>query len=239
MEIWIPARIKRVFRAAAAWASDPDVGTESVRRWAVLGAMIVVYAAVLGARDLGRLVRRERRIVVLVLALAIPVAALEFRSHPGARTTDARVSSGPAPAWVTANKPADGGVNESAQENARMATWKRSVEQALSEAKAKEPARPQDAATEEQGVDAAKNIASQEGEARRIDLGAARELARKQAEPLNASNEDKAAESKAASGSSAATEANAADDARREKRRKVPSNLPTAPRPPAVKTGKR
>ena len=39
MEIWIPARIERVFRAAAAWASDPDVGTESVRRWAVLGAV--------------------------------------------------------------------------------------------------------------------------------------------------------------------------------------------------------
>jgi hypothetical protein len=218
VRIWIPARIKRALRAAAAWASAPDVGAESVRRSAALGALMVVYAAVLGARALGRLVRRERGIVVLVLALALPVAALEFRSHPEGRTTDAPVSFGPAPAWVKQNEPAGGGVNESAEENARMATWKRSVEQALTEAEATEQARPQGAATEEHGVGATvtRNIAAHEGEARRIDLGVARELAKKQPETLNASNEDKAAaETKAASGSGLAKEANAADDAKR------------------------
>jgi hypothetical protein len=90
------------------------------------------------------------------------------------------------------------------------------VEQALIEAEAKEQARPQDAA---HGVDetVARGTAAQEGEARRIDLGAAREVARKQTEPLNASNEDKAGtEAKAASGSGVAKEANAADDAKRE-----------------------
>jgi hypothetical protein len=214
---WIPARINSALRAAPAWASDPDVGTESVRRWAGLGALIVVYAAVLGARALGRLVRGERRIVVLVLALAIPVASLEFRSHPGARTTDEPVSFGPAPASVTENEPAEG-VNESPQENARMATWKRSVEQALTEAEAREQARPEAAATEEHGVDAAaaRTIGAQGGQASRIDSGVVRELAKKQPETLSASNEDKAAaETKAASASGVAKEANAADDAKR------------------------
>jgi hypothetical protein len=172
---------------------------------------IVVYAAVLGATALRRLVREEWGFVVLVLALAVPVVAL--RSHPGARTT---ASFGPAPASVTENQPTGGGINESAEENTRIMAWKRNVEQALIEAEAKEQARPQDAA---HGVDetVARGAAAQEGEARRIDLGAAREGARKQAEPLNAGNEDKAAaETKAASGSSAAKEANAADDAKRE-----------------------
>ena len=95
-------------------------------------------------------------------------------------------------------------MNGSAEENARMATWRRSVEQALTEAEAREHPRPQDAATAE------------EGEATRIDLGVLWELAKKQAEILNASNDDKAAaETKAASGSSVAKEANAANDAKR------------------------
>lgn len=97
-----------------------------------------------------------------------------------------------------------------------MAAWKRSVEQALSEAEARGQARPQDEATEEHRVDTtvARNLAAQEGEARRTDFGV--ELAKKQADTLNASNENKAAaETKAATGSGAAKVANAADDARR------------------------
>jgi hypothetical protein len=216
--IWIPARINRALQAAAEWASDPDIGTERVRRGAVLCALIVTCAALLGSRVLGRLVHRTRAIVVLGLALAISVGALEYRSHPGTRTTDAPVSFGPAPASVTENEPAGGGKNESVEEDARMANWKRSVEQALLEAGAREQGRQKDAATAEDGVDAtvAWNIAAQEGEATRIDSGIARELAKKRAETLNASNEDKAAaETKAASGSSAAKEANAANDAKR------------------------
>jgi hypothetical protein len=123
---------------------------------------------------------------------------------------------------VSENEPAGAGVNESAEENARIAAWKSSVEQALSEAQAKEQARAQDAATEEHGADAtiartaAAQEAAQEAEARRIDLGVARELAKKQAE-TDASNEDgAAAETKASSGSGAAKEANAVDDARRQ-----------------------
>ena len=156
--------------------------------------------------------------MVLGLALAISVGALEYRSHPGTRTTDAPVSFGPAPAWVTENEPAGRGKNESVEENARITKWKRSVEQALIEAEAREHARQQDAATAEDGVDATKawNIAAQEGEATRIDLGIARELAKKQAETLNASNEDRAAaETKAASASSVAKEATTANDAKR------------------------
>jgi hypothetical protein len=215
--IWIAARINRALRAAAAWASDPDVVTESVRRWAVLGALVLVCAAVLGARAFGRLVRREKGIVVLVLALAIPVAALEFGLTPGARPTNAPVAVGPTPARVTENEPAGRGINESTEENARMAAWKRSVEQALTHAEAGQPRR-QDAATADDGAGAtvARSLPTQEGEARRTDLGAARELAIKQAGSSNENNEDKAAaEAKAASGSSAATDANAADDAKR------------------------
>ena len=219
--MWAPARVNRALRAAAAWASD---GTESVRRCAVLGAVIVVYAAVLGARDLARLIRRERGIVVLLLALAIPVAALKFRSHPGAHTTDAPVSFGPAPARVTENKPPAEGVNESAKENARMAAWNRSVQQALTEAQAREQARPQDAEEPEHGdATAARNIVAQVRGATRTDLGFARELANEQAGTLSASNEDKAAaEAKAASGSGVAKEANAADDARQANETKGP-----------------
>jgi hypothetical protein len=40
-----------------------------------LGALSVACVAVLEARALGRLIRLEWRIVVLVLALAIPIAA--------------------------------------------------------------------------------------------------------------------------------------------------------------------
>jgi len=118
------------------------------------------------------------------------------------------------PAWVTENEPAGRGK----EENARITKWKRSVEQALIEAEAREHARQQDAATAEDGVDATKawNIAAQEGEATRIDLGIARKLAKKQAETLNASNEDRAAaETKAASASSVAKEAITANDAKR------------------------
>ena len=204
MGIWIPARINRALRAAAEWASDPDIGAERVRRGAVLCALIVTCAALLGSRVLGRLVHRPRAIVVLGLALAISVGALEYRSHPGTRTTE--------------NEPAGGGKNESVEENARMAKWRRSVEQALLDAEAREQGRRQDAATAGEGVDAtaAWNLAAQEGEATRNDSGVARELAKKRAETLNASNEDKAAaETKAASGSSVAKEANAANDAKR------------------------
>jgi len=105
-------------------------------------------------------------------------------------------------------------MNESVEENARMTNWKRSVEQALTEAEARDQARQQDAATAEDGVDATKasNIAAQEGEATRIDPGAAREPAKKQA----VSNEDgAAAETKAAGASSVAKEAIAANDAKR------------------------
>jgi hypothetical protein len=216
--IWIPARIGRALRTAAAGVPDPGVAMERVRRWAALGALIVVYAAVLGARALGRLVYRERGIVVLVLAVAIPFAALEFRSRPGARTTDAPVTLGPTPAWMTANRPAGDGVNQSAKENASMTAWEKGVEQALRAAGAREQARPQDAAKSEHGVDAtaAQTIAAQEGEATRTDLAVAREPAKKQAETLSASNGDKAAaEAKAASGSGVAKDANAAHDAKR------------------------
>jgi hypothetical protein len=175
VEIRILARINRALRAAAAWAEDR----------AALCALIVICAALLGSRLLlGRLVHGRRAIVVLGLALAIPVGALEYRSHPGTRTTDAPVSFGPAPAWDK---------KENVEENARITKWKRSVEQALIEAEAREPARQQDAATAEDGVDATK-----------------------QAETLNASNEDRAAaETKAASASSVAKEAITANDAKR------------------------
>src|SRR5271165_117324 len=100
VEIRILARINRALRAAAAWAEDPDIGTESLRHRAALCALIVICAALLGSRLLlGRLVHGRRAIVVLGLALAIPVGALEYRSHPGTRTTDAHVSFGPARAW--------------------------------------------------------------------------------------------------------------------------------------------
>jgi hypothetical protein len=213
--IWIPAGKGRALRTGAARASGSAVGAESVRRWAGLCALIVVYAAVLGARGLGRLIRGERSLLVLVFVLAIPVAALEFRSHPGARTTD---EPRPAPASVTEKDPAGGAVNESADENARMATWKTSVEQALSEAQAGEQARPQDPATENHVVNAAvaRNLAPKEPEARRTDFVVARELAKKQPETTIASNEDQAAaEFKTASGPGAAKVANAADDAGR------------------------
>jgi len=203
VEIRILARINRALRAAAAWAEDPDIGMESLRHRAALCALIVICAALLGSRLLlGRLVHGRRAIVVLGLALAIPVGALAYRSHPGARTTNAPGR----------------GMNETVEENARMTNWKTSVEQALTEAEARDQARQQDAATAEDGVDATKasNIAAQEGQTTRIGPGAAREPAKKQAETLNASNEDgAAAETKAASASSVAKVAIAAIDAKR------------------------
>ena len=112
MRTQIPARINGALRAAAKWASDRDIGTERVRRGAVLCVPIVTCVALLGSRVLGRLVYRRRAIVVLGLALAIPVGALEYRS------------------WVRENEPPRGGKNESVEENARIAKWRRSVEQA-------------------------------------------------------------------------------------------------------------
>jgi hypothetical protein len=114
---------------------------------------------------------------------------------------------------MTANQRAGGGVNESAKENASMTAWERSVEQALRAAGAREQARPQDAAKSEHGVDAtaARTMAAQEGEATRTDLGVAGEPAKKQSETLSASNEHKAAEAKAESGSGVPKEADTAD----------------------------
>jgi hypothetical protein len=198
VEVWIPARINCALRAAVGWAEDHDIGMEKAL---ALCALIVIGAAELGASLLGRLVHRRRAIVALELALAIPVVALAYRSHPGVRTTNALGR----------------GVNESVEENARMTNWKRSVEQALAKAEAKDEARQRDAATAEGGVDAIKasNIAAQEGETTRIDPGAARAPAKKQAETLDASNENGAAETKAGSAASAAKEAIAANDAKR------------------------
>ena len=214
MEIWIPARINRALRAVAGWAEDHDIGMKNLSQGLALCGLILIGAALLGSRLLlGRLVHGRRAIVVLGLALAIPVWALAYRSHPGARTTNAPLF------FLKKKKKQPGrGMNESVEENARMTNWKRSVEQALTEAEARDQARQQDAATAEDGVDATKasNIAAQEGEATRIDPGAAREPAKKQAETLNASNEDgAAAETKAASASSVAKEAIAAIDAKR------------------------
>jgi L-lysine 2,3-aminomutase len=117
-------------------------------------------------------------------------------------------------------------MNETVEENARMTNWKTIVEQALTEAEARDQARQQDAATAEDGVDATKasNIAAQEGQTTRIDPGAAREPAKKQAETLNASNEDgAAAETKAASASSVAKVAIAAIDAKRADTKREPA----------------
>lgn len=236
MGIRNPSQKNRALRTAAEWASDHDIGTERARRGVVLGALIVVYAAILGARELGRLVCREWAIVVLGLALAIPVAALEYRSHPAARTTDEPVSFGPAPAAGTENPSAAAGMNESGEENARMAEWKRSVEQALNKPEAGERVRQPDAATPEHGADAAasRNIAAQGGEATRTDPGAPRELGKKQAETVSASNDVKgaAAERKAASGSSVAEEQNAANDAKPANETKGPE--PSSDSDPAV-----
>jgi hypothetical protein len=196
VEIWIPARINRALRAAAGWAEDHDIGTEKAL---ALCALIVIGAAQLGASLLGRLVHRRRAIVVLGLALAIPVAAVEYGFHPGARTT---------------NDPGRG-MNESVQE---MTNWKRSVEQALTKAGAKDQAQPPDAATAEDGGGAAQasNIAAQGGETTRIDPSAARQPAKRQTETSNASHEvGAAAETDAASASNVAKAPLAANDAKR------------------------
>jgi hypothetical protein len=201
VEIRIPARINRAFRAAAGWAEEHDIAMENLGRGLALCALIVIGGTLLGSRLLGRLFHGRRAIVVLGLALAIPVGALAYRFLPDTRTTNATGR----------------GMNESVEENARITKWKRNVEQALTEAGGREPARPQDAAPAD-GVDATKvsNIVAQEGETTRIDPGAAREPAKKQAETLNASNEQgAAAETKAASASSVAKEAIAANDAKR------------------------
>jgi len=202
VEIRIPARINRAFRAAAGWAEEHDIAMENLGRGLALCALIVIGGTLLGSRLLGRLFHGRRAIVVLGLALAIPVGALAYRFLPDTRTTNATGR----------------GMNESVEENARITKWKRNVKQALTEAGAREPARPQDAAPAQDGVDATKasNIMAQEGETTRIDPGAAREPAKKQAETLNASNEQgAAAETKAASASSVAKEAIAANDAKR------------------------
>lgn len=217
LEIRIPAQIDRALRGAVGRAEDNDIGMESLLRGAALCALTIVCAALLGARFLRRLVHGRRAIVVLALALAIAVVALEY---PKKRTTGAPVAFGPAAARAPEKEPAGRGMNQSAEENARMTQWKSSIEQALAEAEAKKQARQQDAGTAEDGVNAtaAQNSTAQEGEATRIDLGVAGENAQKQAQALNAGDEGKPAiGTKAASGPSGAKDANAANDAKRAK----------------------
>jgi hypothetical protein len=202
VEIRIPARINRALRATAGWAKEHDIAMENLGRGLALCALIVIGGALLVWRLLGRLFHGRRAIVVLGLALAIPVGALAYRFLPDTRATNATGR----------------GMNESVEENARITKWKKNVEQALTEAGAREPARPQNAAPAEDGVDATKasNSVAQEGETTRIDPGAAREPAKKQVETLNASNEEgAAAKTKAASASSVAKEAIATNDAKR------------------------
>jgi hypothetical protein len=76
-------------------------------------------------------------------------------------------------------------MNDSVEENARMATWKRSVEQALRKAEAREPTRPPDAARTAEGS-LETTVAVRQGEAMPIDLGLARELAKERAESSSA-----------------------------------------------------
>jgi hypothetical protein len=218
VEIRIPAQIDRALRGAVGRAEDRNIGMESLRRGAALCVLIVICAALLGSRFLRRLIHGRRAIVVLGLALAIAVVALEYPS-PKKRTTNA-VSFAPAPARAPENEPAGQSMNQSAEENARMAQWKSSIEQALAEAEARKQDRQQDAATTEDGVNAteARNRTAQQSEATRIDLGIARENAQKQAHALSAGNEDKAATGTIpASGPSGAEDANAANDAKRAK----------------------
>jgi hypothetical protein len=182
-----------------------------------LCALIVICVAQLGSSLLGRPVHRRRAIVLLGLALAIPIGALAYRAYLGARTTNAPGR----------------GMNESVEENARMTNWKRGVEQALREAEARDQVRQPDAATAEDGVGASKtsNILAKEGERTRIDPGAARQPAKKQAEALSGSREDGvAAETKAATASSPAKQAIAPNDAKRAdtKRQPFSDRSPTA-----------
>jgi hypothetical protein len=204
--IRIPAGINRCLRTTAAWAEDRDIGTDSLRRGAVLCALIVVYATLSGSRALGRLVHGRRAIVVLGLAAAIPVLALEYRSYPGGRTTDVPVAA----ARVAENGPAGEGINESLEENARMTRWKRSVEQALKEAEARAQATQEDAAKEESAkaqmaAEAPKqaDLALQDETGPPIDLGIVQEVVRLQ---------DEAAERRNQTGGSHV--AKAADDAK-------------------------
>ena len=207
METWIPARMNRALRAAGAWAEKHDIG-----KALVLCALIVINAPQLASSFLGRLVHQRRVIVVLGLALAIPLGTLQYRSHPGVRTTN-----GPR-------------MNQSVEENARMANWKRGVEQALTEAKARDHARQQDAATAEDGVDATKasSIAAQKGETTRVDPGAPRQPVEIQSKTLNARNEDGVAAGTEAA--SATKQAIAANDAKRADTKREPfsDSSPTA-----------
>jgi hypothetical protein len=130
VEIRIPARINRAFRAAAGWAEEHDIAMENLGRGLALCALIVIGGTLFGSRLLGRLFHGRRAIVVLGLALAIPVGALAYRFLPDTRTTNATGR----------------GMNESVEENARITKWKRNVKQALTEAGAREPARPQEGA---------------------------------------------------------------------------------------------
>ncbi|MBV9287115.1 MAG: hypothetical protein JO288_04705 [Hyphomicrobiales bacterium] len=177
---------------------------------AVARASTLVLALRLASAGVSRLSTGKRAIRVIALAVAIPLGAFAYEARH---------------AWLAATGDFDrgqtnastGGAGSGAEDFASFNNWKRSVEQALKDAEARET-RQQNAAKARQGADETKApdaAAQQAGEAR-LDLSIAREVAKRRAETLGAGDEDKAAAgTKAASAASATEEANAANGAKR------------------------
>jgi hypothetical protein len=161
---------------------------------AVAGALTIVGALRLASPGVSRLStgKAAALVVVITVAILLDVVAHEAQLAWRALTDNSRL--GETNASI-----------ESTQSFASFNNWKRSVEQALKDAKAKEEAR-------QQGTAEAQESADETGAPERAPQAA--RVGERRAETLTASNENDDAGAKAASAASA-TQASAANDAKR------------------------
>jgi len=161
----ISALAAAAVRVAAAWRSglrkgmaDARLGAGWLRQALLLAALALAFPILLGLKELARIVRQRWAPWMIWPAIGMSLAAVGFEAHEVWRT----LVSAPAMERVADSPPAgeensshgedDGQINISPEENARMARWKRAVEEALKAAAATQ-------ATQSEGATQAPNDA--------------------------------------------------------------------------------
>jgi hypothetical protein len=115
----------------------------------VASALIIVFVLRLVSALVSKTFSGKRAIWVIVLAFAIPLGAFAYQAQRGWRAMSGKFDDGQTNAST-------GPTGYGAENFAGFNNWKRGVEQALKDAKAREEARQQDAAKAQESVDGAK-----------------------------------------------------------------------------------
>ncbi len=139
----ISALAAAAVRVAAAWRSglrkgmaDARLGAGWLRQALLLAALALAFPILLGLKELAR-IRQRWAPWMIWPAIGMSLAAVGFEAHEAWRTLVSapameRVADSPPAGEENSSHGEDGGqINVSPEETARMARWKRAVEEAL------------------------------------------------------------------------------------------------------------